>query len=96
MESPEIPPTVSVKEAAALLGVSHQLVYRLVDAGELESFRVRRRIRVTRRGLLTYLQGSLAGPGPEPEALVKDTPAPATERPARRARSQGGFRFVPR
>ena len=39
--SNEIGRTITLKEAAQILGVSYSTVYRLVKSGELESFKIR-------------------------------------------------------
>lgn len=43
--------TLSVEEAAALLGISRALAYELIARGELPSLRLGRRIVVPRRAL---------------------------------------------
>lgn len=49
--------TVTVKEAADLLGVSRSLAYEMVAAGTLPSLRLGRRIVVPRAALLRMLNG---------------------------------------
>ena len=53
--SPQL--VLSVAEAAALLGISKDLVYDLVARGELPSLRLGRRIVVPRRALIAFLGG---------------------------------------
>jgi excisionase family DNA binding protein len=48
---------LSVAEAAALLGISKDLVYDLVARGELPSLRLGRRVVVPRRALLILIGG---------------------------------------
>jgi excisionase family DNA binding protein len=48
---------LSVREAAALLGISKDLAYDLVARGELPSLRLGRRIVVPRRALIAFLGG---------------------------------------
>jgi excisionase family DNA binding protein len=49
---------LSVAEAAALLGISKDLVYDLVARGELPSLRLGRRVVVPRRALLALIGGN--------------------------------------
>ena len=48
----------SLEEVAELLGVTYQLIYRLVRSGELSSVRVGKVYRVTDEDLHTYLENS--------------------------------------
>jgi excisionase family DNA binding protein len=61
VSAPQAPPSpqlvLSVAEAAALLGISKDLVYDLVARGELPSLRLGRRIVVPRRALIAFLGG---------------------------------------
>jgi excisionase family DNA binding protein len=61
----------TLKEAAALLGVDKQSIDRLVRAGEIESFRVGRLIRVTYRGLDAFVRRSKTCPKQSLEALAR-------------------------
>ena len=56
--------TVSVEEAAALLGISRGLAYELVAKGDLPSLRLGRRIVVPRRVLEAMVDAVDAGPRP--------------------------------
>lgn len=58
------PPTLSVNESAALLGVSRWAVYDAVTRGEIDAVRVGSRIRVATRPLLARL-GMTSIPEPE-------------------------------
>jgi excisionase family DNA binding protein len=50
-----LPPTVSVEEAAVLLGVSRSAAYRAARAGQLKTFRLGRKLRVPTAPLLRLL-----------------------------------------
>lgn len=49
--------TLTVEEAARLLGISRSLAYELVRDGEIPSLRLRRRIVVPRRAIDAMLRG---------------------------------------
>jgi excisionase family DNA binding protein len=51
----DLPPIISVEEAAALLGVSRSAAYRAAKAGQLVTFRVGRRLLVPTAPLLRML-----------------------------------------
>ena len=51
----DLPPTISVEEAAALLGVSRSAAYRAAKAGQLQTFRMGRRLLVPTAPLLRML-----------------------------------------
>ena len=51
----ELPPTVSIDEAARLCGVSRSAAYRAVHRGQLPAFRVGRKLRVPTLPLLRLL-----------------------------------------
>ena len=51
-----IPPTLTVQQAALLLGVSKQTLYRAVDAGELAHLKVRGRVVLAARPILEALE----------------------------------------
>jgi excisionase family DNA binding protein len=51
----DLPPTISVEHAAALLGVSRSAAYRAANAGQLVTFRVGRRLLVPTAPLLRML-----------------------------------------
>lgn len=72
--------TVTVKEAANLLGVSRSLAYELVAAGTLPSLRLGRRIVVPRAVLLRMLDSERSGettaaPTPRPDEATAGPPA---------------------
>jgi excisionase family DNA binding protein len=52
---PRMQPLLSVRQAAALLGVCTATVYRMCEQGELPHFRVRNAIRVPVTTLKAYL-----------------------------------------
>jgi excisionase family DNA binding protein len=52
---PRMQPLLSVRQAAALLGVCTATVYRMCEQGELAHFRVRNAIRVPVTTLKAYL-----------------------------------------
>jgi excisionase family DNA binding protein len=54
------PLVLSVREAAALLGISKDLAYELVARGELPSLRLGRRVVVPTRPLLALVDGASA------------------------------------
>jgi len=58
--------TVTVEEAARLLGISRTLAYELVTRGELPHLRLGRRIVVSRRALELMVDGGLLGQSSEP------------------------------
>jgi len=45
---------ITVKEAAAELGMSERFVYRLCAKGQLESFKLGRNVRISRQALRDY------------------------------------------
>jgi excisionase family DNA binding protein len=53
--SPRPPLTISVAQAAALLGVGESAIYGAIKRGEIEAIRVGRLIRVMRAPLLAML-----------------------------------------
>lgn len=65
-----IPPALSVQEAARLLRVSKQSVYRAAEDGELHSLKVRGRLVIASRPLLDAL-------GWPPSEASPDENAPA-------------------
>jgi excisionase family DNA binding protein len=54
--------TLSVEEAAAVLGISRALTYELVARGELPCLRLGRRIVVPRRALLALVEAADTSP----------------------------------
>ena len=55
VELSELPPTISVAQAAELLGVSRSAAYRAVAAGQLPALRLGRRIHIPTAPLLAML-----------------------------------------
>jgi excisionase family DNA binding protein len=55
VELSELPPTISVAQAAELLGVSRSAAYRAVAAGQLPALRLGRRIHIPTAPLLEML-----------------------------------------
>ena len=55
----------SLEEVAELLGVTYQLIYKLVRNGELPSFRIGKVYRVTDEDLHAYLENSRVGKAEE-------------------------------
>jgi excisionase family DNA binding protein len=51
------PLVLSVREAAALLGISKDLAYELVRTGEIPSLKLGRRVVVPKRRLLALIDG---------------------------------------
>jgi excisionase family DNA binding protein len=61
---PTTAPTMSVDEAAAMLGVNRKTLYKALKAGNFPGLRFERRIRVSRTAVEAALRdGSLAGNG---------------------------------
>lgn len=56
--------TLSVEEAAGLLGISRALAYDLVRRGELPRLRLGRRVLVPRRALEQFLASAIDAPEP--------------------------------
>jgi excisionase family DNA binding protein len=50
-----LPPTLTVEQAATLLGVSKQTIYRAVESGEMRGLKVRGRLVVSTRPLAEAL-----------------------------------------
>lgn len=57
MDEPRL--TVTVEEAARLLGISRGLAYQMARLGKLPTIRFGRRLLVPRRGLYRLLDGSM-------------------------------------
>ena len=57
--------TLSVEEAACLLGISRGLAYEMARTGQLPTIRFGRRLLVPRRALERMLEGSVDGKGEE-------------------------------
>lgn len=71
MFSERLPPTISVEEAAIILGVSRRSAYRAANAGQIPTVRIGRRLLVPSAKLLKIL-------GLSHEARGGAKPAPAT------------------
>lgn len=54
-ELQDLPPTISVEEAGAILGVSRRSAYRAAETGELPTLRLGRRLLVPTPRLLAML-----------------------------------------
>jgi len=54
--------TLSVEEAAAMLGISRALAYELIRKGELPRLRLGRRVVVPRRALEEYVASAASAP----------------------------------
>jgi excisionase family DNA binding protein len=91
------PKRVKVRQAAAHLGVSPQMIYRLFHGGELRGLQIGRAVRIDRDSLLAY-EAAHQNKGPEvPIPPAPPTPAdPPTPWPRRRAKRAAGFQFFPR
>lgn len=50
--------TLTIEEAAALLGISRALAYELVKRGELPSLRLGRRVVVPRKALEAFVEAA--------------------------------------
>ncbi|MFN2504603.1 MAG: helix-turn-helix domain-containing protein [Acidimicrobiales bacterium] len=50
--------TVSVEEAAALLGISRALAYELVRRGDLPCLRLGRRVAIPRKALENFIEAA--------------------------------------
>jgi excisionase family DNA binding protein len=57
--------TLSIEEAAAILGISRALAYELVRRGDLPQLRLGRRIVVPRKALMEFIDaGAPSAPAP--------------------------------
>ncbi len=85
---------LTAAEAAAMLGVSAKLVYRLFHRGELEGVKVAGAVRIHRASVDAYLS---AHSNKKPAPLVEVPPQQPTPQPKRRRRTarSEGFRFLP-
>ena len=50
--------TLTVQEAAHLLGVSKPVIYRLLNTGEIHSVRIGRKILISQESVTDYLRGA--------------------------------------
>lgn len=69
---PHLPPTLTVAQAATLMGVSRQTVYRAHQAGEIPGLKVRSRLVIPTAPLLDAL-----GLAAEDDSVPLTHPAPA-------------------
>lgn len=90
-------PTITVMEAAALLGIGRSMAYKLAATGELVPgvpvLRMRRRLVVMKQALRDVLEGTAtpqppAVPGNEPLALLFDELGDALHNYAKRLRDR--------
>jgi excisionase family DNA binding protein len=79
-------PTLSVSEAAALLGVSRWLVLQQIKEGNLPHRRFGRRIIISRRVFTAWLEGA------EPAPAIPSAVAPAALQPLPAATLNEGHR----
>lgn len=71
--------TLSVKEAAELLGVSQSLMYELVAAGRVPVLRLSKRLRVPRRAVEQLVEDALTvRPDEQPWGRLAGTTPPAS------------------
>jgi len=70
METNELPLTLTVEEAAELLGIGRSVAYRAVQTGEIPAIRIGRRLLVPRARLLELLG--------EPGQPIQVSAAPAS------------------
>jgi excisionase family DNA binding protein len=70
----QLPPTVSVEQAAAILGISRTAAYEAIHRGEVQSFSIGRRIVVPTAPLLVML-----GLGPSSLVATKRSTDPSAE-----------------
>jgi excisionase family DNA binding protein len=55
-----VPLVYSVEEAAGVLGIGRTFMFRLVATGQVESFKIGSRRKITRHALDTYIARQLA------------------------------------
>lgn len=73
------PLVVSVSKAKALLDCSHDTVYDLLKAGELESYLESNRRKITTRSIERYIEKRLAAAGGEFQRCHQRPPKPTPE-----------------
>ena len=72
----ELPDVLTVPQAAAYLQTTNQTVYKLIDQGELASFRLGRLLRIRKVDLETFLETrSMIVYAPTPPEPVKEPEA---------------------
>ena len=52
----EYPDVMTVKQVQAALQIGRTWVYKLLDSGELDSFKIGRNIRITKENLIRYVR----------------------------------------
>lgn len=62
----DLPPTLSVEQAADLVGVGRNAAYRAAHRGDLPAFRVGRKLRIPTAGLLRLLCVESVSPSDAP------------------------------
>jgi len=77
MDKQELPDVLTVPQAAKHLQVTAQMVYNMIDAGQLQSFRLGRLIRIRRADLESLIENLLP-----PAAFSMEAPiqAPAKKK----------------
>jgi excisionase family DNA binding protein len=75
----QTPDMLTVKDAAGSLGISPQMVYDLIDRGDLVAYRFGRVVRVDPSDLRAYRAANLARPK-QPKAKGRKAPLPAPGR----------------
>lgn len=66
LPDPKFEPTISVEQAAKILGVSRGLAYQAVRWGQLPALRIGRRLRVPTAPLLRLIDSHLQADHPKP------------------------------
>jgi excisionase family DNA binding protein len=79
--------TLTVDEAAQLLGISRTLAFQAVRNGDIPAIRIRRRILVPVAQLNDLLLGSASANRPTVEAAAPSRPGPLRRRSPTNARS---------
>ncbi len=74
--------TLSIEEAANVLGISRALAYELVRRGELPSLRLGRRVVVPRRSLEALVEGHDDEDSREIPTMAVQPPSPSVAKPA--------------
>lgn len=55
LDAEQLPPTLSIEQAAELVGIGRNAAYRAAHSGDIPSFRVGRKLRVPTAALLRLL-----------------------------------------
>jgi excisionase family DNA binding protein len=85
---------LTAAEAAAMLGVSAKLVYKLYHRGDLEGCKVAGAVRIHRASVEAYLAANSNRKPAAPVEVPAPQPTPRVKRRRRSSRSEG-FRFLP-